>query len=112
MSVKLLVVALACLMAAPAGVFEQDAGRGGKLYRKYGCHTCHGDHGQGGTAGSRLAPKPLSSAAFINYARKPSGSMPPYTEKVLSAPELRDIHAYLASIPPPKPVSQIPLLSD
>jgi mono/diheme cytochrome c family protein len=36
--------------------------------------------------------------------------MPAYTAKVVSDEELGDIYAYLQSLPPAKPVRDIPLL--
>ena len=39
-----------------------------------------------------------------------AGGMPPYTSKVMSGADLADVRAYLASIPEPPPVKDIPLL--
>ena len=84
---------------------------GKRVFLKQGCFRCHGTEGQGGgsTAGPRLAPDPLPADVLINYVRKPSGQMPPYRNQ-LTDDDLRDIQAYLASIPPPPPVKDIPLL--
>jgi len=103
----LLVVAL---IFANVGA-SQDAAHGKRLYEKYGCYTCHGHLGQGGIAGSRIAPRPIAISAFLKYVRRPVGSMPPYTEKVMKDSELTEIHAYLASIPNPRPAKEIPLLN-
>src|SRR5215471_20485133 len=91
---------------APAG----NAQNGKTLFLKNGCYECHGTVGQGGT-GPRLAPNPLPVDRFIAYVRKPMG-MPPYSPKVMTDAELADVRAYLASIPPPPPLSSIPLLND
>jgi mono/diheme cytochrome c family protein len=94
----------------PAG----DAGKGKKIYVTYGCYQCHGYVGQGGSGvlgGPRLAPHPLAFEAFTKQLRHPRYEMPPYTEKVASEQDLADIYAFLLSIPPPPPVSSIPLLS-
>jgi mono/diheme cytochrome c family protein len=96
------------LLALPA--FAQDAKKGRELFEKYGCYTCHGHEGQGGP-GVRLAPKPIAAAALVAYVRHPAGSMPPYTSKVISDAELTDIHAFLASVPAPPPLKDIPLLN-
>ena len=88
-----------------------NAENGKKLFVKFGCYTCHGYQGQGGSAGARLAPRPIAVAALIAYVRHPSGSMPPFTDKVISNAELTDIHAYLASVPPPPAVKDTPLLN-
>ena len=91
----------------PAG----NAENGKKIFVKFGCYTCHGYQGQGGGAGARLAPRPIAVAALIAYVRHPSGSMPPFTDKVVSNADLSDIHAYLASVPPPPAVKDIPPLN-
>jgi ubiquinol-cytochrome c reductase cytochrome c subunit len=100
---------LASLMAqtTPAG----NAENGKRLFVKYGCYTCHGYQGQGGAAGAKLAPKPIATAALIAYVRHPSGSMPPFTAKVVTDAELTDIHAFLAGVPAPPAAKDIPLLN-
>jgi mono/diheme cytochrome c family protein len=105
---------LLLLLLSIAGVLlaqDGNAENGKKLFSKFGCYECHGYQGQGGGAGAKLAPKPMSAPALIAYVRHPSGSMPPYTSKVASDPELADIRAYLASVPAPPPVKNIPLLN-
>jgi mono/diheme cytochrome c family protein len=91
----------------------QNAGNpenGKQVFIKNGCARCHGTQGQGG-AGARLAPNPPAAAALIKYVRNPSGSMPPYTNQVTDA-ELTDVRAYLATVPAPPPVKDIPLLNN
>src|SRR6266478_2855877 len=100
----------AVLVFAAAPAFSQNVENGKKLFEKFGCYTCHGHMGQGG-AGARLAPRTISAAALTAYVRHPSGSMPPYTAKVASDAELADIRAYLASVPAPPPLKDIPLLN-
>src|SRR5579862_2786004 len=95
------------LAQAPAG----NADNGKRLFVKLGCYTCHGYQGQGGGAGAKLAPRPLAAAALIAYVRHPAGSMPPFTGKVVADQDLRDIQAYLASVPAPPPANSIPLLN-
>ncbi len=92
--------------AAPAG----DAANGKKIFTRYGCYQCHGYDAHGG-AGARLAPNPIAFARFQSYVRRPTGEMPPYTEKVVTDKELADIYAFLKSIPAPPPVKNIPLLN-
>ena len=101
-------IVIALLLAVSA--YAEDAENGKKLFEKYGCYTCHGHLGQGGP-GVKLAPRPLAAAALIAYVRHPGGSMPPYTNKVVSDAELTDIRAYLASVPAPPPLKNIPLLN-
>ena len=107
---SLLVLAAACLVItsstasiraqatppAPAG----NAENGKKLYMKQTCYYCHGTVGQGlGLTGARLGPPTRALAPFIAYVRKPTGSMPAITDKVMSDQELTDIYAYLRTIP-------------
>ena len=92
--------------AAPAGNLEN----GKKIFSSYGCYQCHGFMGQGG-AGARLAPRPISIAAFSTYVRAPKDQMPPYTSKVVSDKELADIYAYIQSIPQPPAAASIPILN-
>jgi mono/diheme cytochrome c family protein len=94
-------------MSAPAG----DPQKGRSLFEKYGCYQCHGHEAQGGSAGARLAPRPISYAAFSKYVRQPLNQMPPYTAKVLPDRELADIYAFLSSIPQPPAAKDIPLLN-
>jgi mono/diheme cytochrome c family protein len=89
---------------------EGNVANGKRLYLKDGCYECHGYAGQGG-AGARLAPRVMSAANLIKYVRHPSGAMPPYTNKVISDAELTDIRAFLASLPEPPPLKNIPLLN-
>jgi ubiquinol-cytochrome c reductase cytochrome c subunit len=99
------------LLSGATLLLSQDVDKGKQLFSKYGCFQCHGTMGQGTTAGARLAPKPMALPALIAYVRKPTGQMPPYTNKVVSDAELADIRAYLASIPEPPPAKSIPLLN-
>jgi mono/diheme cytochrome c family protein len=99
------------ILLCSSGALAQNAENGKKLFEKFGCYTCHGHLGQGTSAGARLAPRTISAQALIAYVRHPAGSMPPFTSKVASDAELQDIRAYLASIPAPPPVKDIPLLN-
>jgi ubiquinol-cytochrome c reductase cytochrome c subunit len=89
----------------------QNADHGKHLFMADGCYQCHGTVGQGTVAAPRLAPDPLPAEAIAQYIRKPTSVMPPYVEKVLSDQDIRDIQAYLASMPQPKPLHDIPLLA-
>ena len=103
---------LVLLFAVGACVtFGQNVENGKKLFAKLGCYECHGYQGQGGGAGAKLAPGTPSVAALTAYVRHPAGTMPPYTNKVVSDAELADIRAYLASVPAPPPLKNIPLLN-
>ncbi|HXC33332.1 MAG TPA: cytochrome c [Verrucomicrobiae bacterium] len=92
---------------APAG----NAENGKQLFMKNGCYQCHGREGQGSVVtGPRIAPDPLPFEVISGYIRKPTGEMPPYTEKVLSDKDLADIYAYLQSRPHPPTAKAAPLL--
>jgi ubiquinol-cytochrome c reductase cytochrome c subunit len=89
---------------------EGNAESGKTFYFERGCWQCHGLAAQGGgIAGPRLAGRTPAWTVFSRYVRRPTGEMIPYTEKVISDTELADIFAWLRAIPPPPPVSSIPL---
>jgi mono/diheme cytochrome c family protein len=95
-------------VAAPAG----NAENGKRLFTKDGCYECHGLQGQGAQAtGPRIGPDPVSFQVLSRYIRKPTGEMPPYTEKVLPDKELADIYAFLKSLPRPPAATTIPQLN-
>lgn len=91
---------------APTG----DAANGKVLYAKIGCYQCHSEQGQGGTQGPRLGPRPIPFQAFLKYVRTPTGEMPPYKAKVMSDRDVADVYAFLQALPPPPPLSSLPLL--
>jgi mono/diheme cytochrome c family protein len=91
---------------APAG----NVDNGKRLFMRNGCYECHGTVAQGGT-GPRLAPRPLPVAALTAYVRKPGQGMPPFSAKVMSDAEVADIRAFLATLPEPPAVKDIPLLN-
>ena len=93
--------------AAPAGRVDVGAA----LYRKVGCFQCHVNEAQGGANGPKLGPDPIPFARFTQYVRRPTGEMPPYSEKVLSAQDMADIYAFVRARPRPPAVSAIPLLA-
>jgi len=102
------------LLAATAfaQVNAPDAANGKRLFMRNGCYQCHGTVGQGGLAGPRLAQTRLAQAGFVSYVRNPRpGNMPPYRSKVMTDQELADVFAYLASLPPPVPLANIPILN-
>jgi mono/diheme cytochrome c family protein len=97
-------------LIAQAHAQAADAARGHGLFMKRGCYLCHGTVGQGGNAGPHLAPGTMPYQAFSAFVRTPPNQMPPFSEKVLSESELRAIHAYLLSLPKPRPADSIKLL--
>jgi|ERR1700733_15393173 ubiquinol-cytochrome c reductase cytochrome c subunit len=111
-----LLLTLGLLLGGAAGAAAQDAAgdaaQGRKVFLADGCYECHGMVGQGSVqSGPRLAPDPMPLASLTQLLRQPLNVMPAYSDKVLSDRDIADIHAYLASIPQPKPVKDIPLLN-
>jgi ubiquinol-cytochrome c reductase cytochrome c subunit len=95
--------------ASAAAAAAPDRARLREVYVRNGCWSCHGYEGQGGSTGPKISPPP-ALAAFGTFVRNTSGAMPPFTTAVLSEQDLRDIHAYLQSIPPGPNVATIPIL--
>lgn len=109
----LLAVSLLGAATARAEDAAGDAKHGRQLFVATGCFECHGLVGQGSaqTGGPRLAPEPMPAASLTQLLRAPLNQMPAYSEKALSDRDIADIHAYLASIPAPPAVKDIPLLN-
>jgi mono/diheme cytochrome c family protein len=107
-----IVSALALVLAIALPLAQaQNTENGKRLWVKDNCYSCHGFDGHGG-AGAKLAPKPIAAAAFIAFVRHPSASsMPTFSPKVVPDADLRDMWAYLNSIPAPPSVKDIPLLN-
>ncbi len=93
-------------VAAPVG----NAVKGKTLFGRIGCYQCHSEQAQGGTQGPRLGPRPIPFQAFLRYLRSPRGEMPPYKQKVMSDQDVADVYAFLQALPPPPPLSSLPLL--
>jgi mono/diheme cytochrome c family protein len=105
----LLVAAGLSIAPAAAADVGGNAAHGKQVFGSI-CYTCHGYEGQGGSTGPKLAPGPKPYAAFSTFVRNTSGAMPPFTERNLPEQDLRDLYAYLASIPPSPDWKTIPLL--
>ena len=108
------VVALAAFFGGQGGAFAASAEKGKTAFIQHGCWQCHDFAGEGSVAtsnGKVIARTQLPLDAFVNFVRTTNGQMPPYRAPVLSDDELGDIYAYLQSLPAPKAVSDIPLLS-
>jgi ubiquinol-cytochrome c reductase cytochrome c subunit len=108
-----LAAALSCAWPIPSRADTSiDVGMGRTLYMQKGCYECHGIFGQGSvTTGPALAPNPLPLPAMEAYVHNPEGQMPIFSERILSNDEISHIHAYLASLPPNRPVENIALLN-
>jgi len=91
-----------------------DANNGKRLFVAVGCYECHGRVAQGGTfnyTAPTLAHTALPLEGFRALVRMGLNDMPAYKEQVLSDLELADIHAYLRSLPGPRPAKDIPQLN-
>ncbi len=87
------------LLATPAALFAQDAPdlkNGEAEFQR--CTYCHGDKGEG-AFGPDLAGRGLSLQQFMKAVREPWGVMPSFPARIKSDTALRDIHAYLQSLP-------------
>ena len=112
----LVVLAAAILGAASAGRAEDakrrgDPTNGRRLFVANGCFACHGRMGQGGAfngAVPMVAATQLPLEAVEQVLREPYGDMPTYSEVVVSAKDIADIHAYLQSLPPPPQPKDLP----
>ena len=95
---------------APTG----DPANGKRLYLADGCFQCHGRAGQGGAFNyvtPALAQIALPVDSFIAYLREAPNDMPSFSSTVLSDKDAADIHAFLQSLPGPRPAKDIPLLN-
>jgi mono/diheme cytochrome c family protein len=98
--------------AALAAESQGDAQRGQLTYLRVGCYECHGTRGAGGgIAGPAIVPRLIPIEVFTAQLRNPVRDMPPYEAGLLSDQDVKDLYAYLLSIPEGRRVSQIPELN-
>jgi ubiquinol-cytochrome c reductase cytochrome c subunit len=118
LGIKPALIALFAFAASFAGTniaVAADAAKGKIAFTEHGCWQCHGFVGQGSEATSNgrvIARTQLPLDGFKSFVRTTNGAMPPFRAAVLSDDELNNIYAYLQSLPAPKAVSDIPLLSN
>ena len=93
------------------GSVSSASEKGKQLFVKHGCWQCHGFVGQGGLAGPALMPEVMPLEAMVNFVRNSARAMPPYKEAILPDADMKEIHAYLVSIPKPADPKSIPLLA-
>jgi mono/diheme cytochrome c family protein len=121
MVIKASIISVVLLAAAAATICvtrsvsaaepSADAKMGHDIYMRDGCWQCHGTAGQGGGPfGPKLIPA-LPFEAFRQQLRHPVSEMPVYTAKVMSDQDLAAVYAYVKSLPPAKPLSEIPMLN-
>jgi mono/diheme cytochrome c family protein len=107
-------VTLALMVGGQGAAVAASAEKGKVAFVRNGCWQCHDFTGQGSVAtsnGKVLARTQLPLDAFMSFVRTTNGQMPPFRAAVLSDDDLGDIYAYLQSLPAPKAVSDIPLLT-
>lgn len=117
----------ACLALATAGLQAQepgpvtgDAAHGAQLFYDHGCYGCHGFSGYGRQdLNNTGSPFLLNEAVFRAYLRGradvapllPSTSMPNYPANTLDDAGVRDIYAYIRSMPANSPaIAEVPAL--
>ena len=91
-----------------------DPVNGKRVYLADGCFECHGRAGQGGQFNYQtpaLAKTALPVESFIAFLREAPNDMPSFSADVLSDKDAADIHAFLQSLPGPRPVKEIPQLN-
>ena len=110
-SLGVITVLLLPLFALAQSAASGNADNGKRLFLRDGCWECHGYAGQGGRDGARIGATSLTLQGVIRYVRKPTGTMPAFTDKLISDQELTDIYAYLKSLPPVKAAKDVPLLN-
>jgi mono/diheme cytochrome c family protein len=123
LGVKTLLIAGALVCCVFQGALAQSAkanapsaANGKVVFMRAGCYACHGTVGHGG-AGARLAPNTLPIAAFQLWVRNGTpgwsvgSGMPAFPAKIVTDQEIEDVRAYLADLPAPKAVKDIPLLN-
>jgi ubiquinol-cytochrome c reductase cytochrome c subunit len=93
----------------PAPAASGQVQHGQEVWEKNGCYLCHGTVGQGGF-GPAVAVDLIPYVALAVYVRSPTGEMPPFSEKVLSEADLKDLYAYMSAQPEPKSPDSTPLL--
>jgi len=95
---------------APSG----DPVNGKRVYLADGCFECHGRAGQGGQLNYQtpaLAKTALPVESFVAFLREAPNDMPSFSAEVLSDKDAADIHAFLQTLPGPRPVKDIPQLN-
>jgi mono/diheme cytochrome c family protein len=112
---QIALLGLSCSLFAGAQTPDAAAvAKGRTVYMQNQCYSCHGTQGQGGErgAGPRIAPNPFPLAAFEMQLRKPRSVMPRYTERDIDAAQLKDLHAFVQSMPAGPAPASVPLLRD
>lgn len=107
---KLFLVILALLAGCrfSNGPTAGEADRGARLFSSLPCSGCHGAMAQG-QFGPALAGTDLSFEEVRRQVRSPRDQMPVFPPERVSDQELRDIYAWLATLPAPTPTPPVTL---
>lgn len=102
---KTLTVILATLVLVSLSTsiaFAQDPDNGKRIWEEeiWQCSRCHGANGEG-VFGAPLAGTDKTADEFIAQVRTPRKRMPMFSEDQISDDQIRDIQAYMASLPEP-----------
>jgi mono/diheme cytochrome c family protein len=107
---------LCCALYAHAAqaADTEAAQRGEALFMQNQCYSCHGTQGQGGerNAGPKIFPNPTPFVAFELQLRTPRSLMPRYPVQVINDAQLKDLYAFVESMPQSPAASQITLLKN
>ena len=107
--IALSALAAAQTPAAPLAAPTGNAQRGKAVFETtLRCFACHGYDGQ--TGSPRLVPMARAEDVFLAYVRKPATQgMPSFA--AVPEPQLRDVYAYIRSIPQAAPApDSVPLI--
>jgi mono/diheme cytochrome c family protein len=83
-----------------------DVENGKRIFENQGCQKCHGSEGQGGArtqkqgAAPQISPSRFSLPTFLQFVRRPTGQMPPFSTHEVSDAQLTDLYAFLQSVRP------------
>lgn len=107
---------LFCALSSQAGqaADTEAAKRGEALFMQNQCYSCHGTQGQGGerNAGPKIFPNPTPFVAFELQLRTPRSQMPRYPVQVINDAQLKDLYAFVESMPTSPAASQITMLKN
>jgi mono/diheme cytochrome c family protein len=97
-----LILALVLFVTLSSAAFAQDPANGKVIWEQqvWQCMQCHGDMGQG-VFGAPLAGTTKTAEEFITQVRTPRNRMPHFSTDQVSDDQIRDIQAYMASLPEP-----------
>lgn len=91
----LLVIVMACSLAACSGTPQGNAADGKRWYSLYRCNGCHGEGGSGGK-GPVLAGTGLSFRRFLGKLRAPNSAiMPTFAREQVPDQDAADIYLWL-----------------